>query len=207
MQIENTQMPNDKNRQIDHNGNMDRNAEMPFAIAVTNKDLQLYKVHVKPFTNCMIYTTILFVVVAILLNILLPILNRKFANTTGSASNVLMENITTIFISVLVIVIYIGLCQYIKVMQKKQFNRGEIERYEFFQDYILQRTVKNGEWVGEIKIDYKDIVRKSVVTTKEKQYLKIYYPSKLNLHYIDLQMTSDTGKKWLQEQFKVQFTK
>lgn len=99
--------------------------------------------------------------------------------------------------------------RYIKRERLKHFQQGIIERYEFYKDYFLQRTLKNGVFVGEMRYSYRDVVNKKFVAIKgDAGYLILdIYCKYATRFYIHLKGMSTADLQQLQQLFAISLVK
>ena len=158
-------MSNENLNQTENIGNQFSNEENPLlATAVTNFDLKTFKATTrgsKPTAYIFLSLAILLFVEGIVLIFLKKYLLSVILFLLG------------LILGVLAIVIFV-----INSETIKYFKKGIVERYAFHKKYILQSTLINGEFVGEMKIFYHNIVNKRYITLSQNEGYLI-----LNHHY------------------------
>ena len=171
------------------------NEENPLlATAVTNMDLKAFKA-----THNILYT--------ILFYFFLVWATYNFAMTIYyifTNPKLIINYLIYTIVLVLWPVYYI----YVRKQQQKHFKKGTLERYEFYKNYILQRTLRNGEFIGEIKLYYQDIVRSKYVSVpQDAGYLVLYHHNRHTIIIVHLQNMPTNEIEQLQKLFGIQLLK
>lgn len=162
--------------------------------ASTAIDMKLYKIATKGLDIVLIIMMAMAIVIAALWILQFFILKNK--------------NDYFYLIMAILDIIFIGIIYMLKLKTKKQYKKGVVNHYKFYQKYIFLSTMTNGQWTGETKLYYKDIIRRKYIPVfKEAGYLVLYYQSKFMPLYIHLQDTSLEQVVKLQEIFKIKLSK
>lgn len=113
------------------------------------------------------------------------------------------------FLSGMVLIGLVLFYRHLKRERLKYFQRGIIERYEFYKDYFLQRTLKNGVFVGEMRYSYQDVANKKFVAIKgDAGYLILdIYSKYITRFYVHLKGVSVAEREQLQQLFAISLTK